>query len=86
MVREKISIAEHNEKRQDVIDITKELAAAKAEFEKIEKYEIIDNCPECKGSGRVRQEEDATSLAFNPYGYPLYKDCPNCKGKGYTDD
>ncbi len=81
MVKNKISITQHNEIVKDVRDAKTELSIAEAELAKVEEYDIMDNCPNCKGEGRV--EDGYGNLNHNIDGHMLYKDCPDCEGKGY---
>ena len=80
-MRNKISIAQYNEKKQDLEEAGANLQEAEADFDEIKGFEVVDNCSNCKGIGRV--EDGYGDPAFNPYGSMLYKDCPDCDGKGY---
>lgn len=77
----KISQAQFHQKLQEWEDATKEAEASLGEFLKVNMGIIMDNCPECKGTGRV--EDGEGDPAFNPYGHMLYKECSQCEGKGY---
>ena len=84
-----ISIAQHNEKRQDIVDAVKwlaeaenDLVIARQEFKIAEESTIADNCHECEGTGQVEFRGDP---AHNPTGVILHRDCPICEGKGYLD-
>ena len=89
-MRNKISIAQHNQKRKEVVDAKKWLAVAKNEL-LIAEQELniaeesipMDNCSKCKGTGQVEFEGDP---GHNPTGAILYRDCPICEGKGYNEE
>ena len=77
--KQKISIKEHN----DIIDEVKvahaEYQAAKALAAQVEGFDVLPNCPECKGEGEV--EDGYGDPAHNPTQAMLYRQCSNCKGK-----
>ena len=89
-MRNKISIAQHNQRRQDIVDAKKWLAEAKndlliaeQEFNIAEESIVMDNCHECKGTGQVEFTGDP---AYNPTGSILHRDCADCEGKGYVEE
>ena len=84
MAREKISAANYNELHQDLRDAKEELSEAQARVEEVQEFEVVEDCPKCKGIGKV--EDGHGDPAHNPYGDMLYKNCPDCKGKGYIDE
>ena len=86
-----ISIAQHNQRRQEVIDAKKWLAEAEnslliaeQEFSIAEESVVKDNCSKCKGTGQV--EDGPGNLNHNPTGAILYRDCADCEGKGYVEE
>ncbi len=81
MVKNKISISQYNEKVKDVREVKTELFVVQAELAKAEECDVMDNCQNCKGEGRV--EDGYGNLNHNITGQMLYKDCPECEGKGY---
>ncbi len=90
-MRQIISIAQHNQKRQEVIDAKKWLAEAEnslliaeQEFSIAEESEVMDNCSKCKGTGQV--EDGYGNLNYNISQTMLYRDCPICEGKGYNEE
>lgn len=89
-MEQKISIAEHNKKRQEVIDAEKYLAEAKydliiakQEFSVAENSMVVDNCTKCNGTGQVEFTGDP---AHNPTGTTLHRICCICMGKGYSEE
>lgn len=89
-MRQKISIAKHNEIRQEVVNAEKYLAEAKndliiakREFSIAEESMAMDDCHTCEGTGQVEFTGDP---AHNPTRDILHRDCHKCKGKGYIDE
>jgi len=80
----KISIAEHNLILADVKDANAELQTCKALAAKVEGFEVLPNCPTCKGIGEV--EDGYGNLNHNPGMNMRHVECPNCKGAGYVED
>ena len=80
MARRKISTAEYNELYKEVKCAKADLAEAMANFEKAQEFEVIDNCPECKGTGEVKEAGDPA----HSQGDPVTRECSDCEGKGYV--
>jgi len=77
----KISRTQYNEILQGVQEAEADLQEAEADFDDIKEFEVVDDCHNCKGEGRV--EWGYGDPAHNPCGDMLYRDCPDCDGKGY---
>jgi DnaJ-class molecular chaperone len=77
----KISKKRYKELSDDLEDAEEEVADIKKEMAEIEK--VMDNCPNCEGSGQV--EDGYGDPAYNPYQSMLYRDCQKCKGNGYVE-
>ena len=82
-MKNKISKTRYNEILQSVQEAEADLQEAEADFDEIKESKVVDDCHNCKGSGRV--EDGSGDPAYNPYGSMLYKDCPDCDGKGYIE-
>ena len=76
----KISKKRYKELSDDLEYFEKEVAEIKEEIAEVSK--VIDNCPICKGTGKV--EDGYGNHNHNPYMNMLYRDCPKCKGFGYV--
>ncbi len=76
----KISVKEHNDIIAEVKEAHADFQEAKALAAEVEGFEVLPNCPECKGEGEVEEEGDP---AFT-HGDPIHRQCLNCKGKGYV--
>ena len=81
--KEKISVREHNLIIAEVKDAHAEYQRAKALAAKVEGFNILPNCPECKGTGEIA--DGFGDPAHNPTGVLLYKECPTCGGVGYVE-
>ena len=79
----KISIAEHNLILADVINAHAEFQTCKALLAKAEGFEVLPNCPTCKGAMEV--EDGYGNLNHNPSMNMRHVECPDCKGFGYVD-
>ena len=83
-MKNKISIAQYNEKLQDLAEAKAELLEAKLALNEIEECEVVDNCQKCQGIGEI--EDGTGDPGHNPYGHMLYRPCPDCEGKGYIEN
>ena len=78
-MRNKISIAQHNEILQDIKYAKKELKELEIRLAEAEECIVVDNCPICKGVGTTEEPCDPV------LGDSRTTTCQKCKGKGYIE-
>lgn len=77
----KVSKKRYKELFNDLETAQTEVVYIKEEMAEIEK--VMDNCPNCEGSGQV--EDGYGNPNHNPNMDMLYRDCQKCDGKGYIE-